>query len=189
LIYYRSRASWQEFGFLPYRDYWSEYPPLFAWFTVWIDNLARLFPAWEDERFWYAAFFGAALVVAESVTFVCLYLLARRLWGERALRVVLALRRPLPARLHAQRLARCAARDDDLRGVDDHAQRAFGVGHGAGRRLMAGVGGALKLVPLAILAVTPLATRRWRAGGVGWRAGAARAWPASTRSPTPPARR
>ena len=44
LIYYRSRASWQDFGFLPYRDYWSEYPPLFAWFSVWIDRIARLFP-------------------------------------------------------------------------------------------------------------------------------------------------
>ena len=87
LIYYRARASWQDFGFLPYRDYWSEYPPLFAWFSVWVDHLARLFPVWEDERFWYALFFGAALVVAESATFVCLYLLARLLWGEHALRV------------------------------------------------------------------------------------------------------
>ena len=26
LIYYQNRASWQDFGFLPYRDYWSEYP-------------------------------------------------------------------------------------------------------------------------------------------------------------------
>lgn len=161
LIYYRSRASWQEFGFLPYRDYWSEYPPLFAWFSVWIDNLARLLPVWEDERLWYAAFFGAALVVAESVTFVCLYLLARRLWGERALRVSwLYAGLFLPVYL--------------LNGWYDAlpvmtifvaltlmltVRSAWGM---ALAGIVAGVGGALKLVPLAILAVTPLATRRWR---------------------------
>ena len=86
LIFYRSRASWQEFGFLPYRDYWSEYPPLFAWFSVWIDNLARRFPVWEDERFWYAAFFGAAIVglLASSRTFLqtSLGFLAGGLYGS-----------------------------------------------------------------------------------------------------------
>ncbi len=28
LIYYQGRATWQNFGLLPYRDYWSEYPPV-----------------------------------------------------------------------------------------------------------------------------------------------------------------
>lgn len=161
LIYYRSRASWQDFGFLPYRDYWSEYPPLFAWFSVWIDTVARWLPVWEDERLWYAVFFGAALVIAESATFVCLYLLARRLWGEQALRVCW---------LYAGLFLPVAM----LNGWYDAlpvmtifmaltamltVRSAWGM---ALAGLMAGVGGALKLVPLAILAVTPLATRRWR---------------------------
>ncbi len=161
LIFYRSRASWQEFGFLPYRDYWSEYPPLFAWFSVWIDNLARRFPVWEDERFWYAAFFGAAMVAAETITFVCLYWLARRLWGERGLRV---------AWLYAGLFLPVYM----LSGWYDAlpvmtvfvaltllltVRSAWGM---ALAGLLAGVGGALKLVPLAILAVTPLVTRRWR---------------------------
>ncbi|HHW87250.1 MAG TPA: DUF2029 domain-containing protein [Chloroflexi bacterium] len=161
LIFYRSRASWQDFGFLPYRDYWSEYPPLFAWFSVWIDSLARLFPVWEDERFWYALFFGAALVAAESVTFVCLYLLAQQLWGERALRV---------AWLYAGLFLPVAM----LSGWYDAlpvmtifvaltwlltVRSTWGL---ALAGIAAGVGGALKLVPLAILAVTPLVTRRWR---------------------------
>ncbi len=161
LIYYRSRASWQEFGFLPYRDYWSEYPPLFAWFSVWIDKLARLFPVWEDERFWYALFFGAALVVAESVTFLCLYLLAQQLWGERALRV---------AWLYAGLFLPVAMLNgwyDALPVMTIFAALTFMLTMRSARGmalagLMAGVGGALKLVPLAILAVTPLVTRRWR---------------------------
>lgn len=161
LIYYRSRASWQEFGFLPYRDYWSEYPPLFAWFSVWIDNLARLFPVWEDERFWYAAFFGAALVAAESVTFVSLYLLARRLWGERALRVgwlYAGLFLPV-AMLNGWYDALPVMTIFVALTIMLTVRSAWGM---ALAGIVAGVGGALKLVPLAILAVTPLATRRWR---------------------------
>ena len=87
LIFYQSRASWQDFGFLPYRDYWSEYPPLFAWLTVGIDRIARLIPAWEDQRIWFAALFGLLTVAAESLTLVALYRLARRIYGDGALRV------------------------------------------------------------------------------------------------------
>ncbi len=88
LIYYQSRASWQDFGFLPYRDYWSDYPPLFAWLTVGIDRIARLIPAWEDQRLWFAVIFGLLTVAAESLTLVALYRLARRIHGDGALRVV-----------------------------------------------------------------------------------------------------
>ena len=63
LIYYQSRASWQDFGLLPYRDYWSEYPPLFAWLSLWIDNLSRRIPLWEDERLWYVVPFGLLMVL------------------------------------------------------------------------------------------------------------------------------
>lgn len=161
LIFYRSRASWQDLGFLPYRDYWSEYPPLFAWFSVAIDNLARRFPVWEDERFWYAAFFGAAMVAAETITFLSLYLLARRLWGDRALRVTwLYAGLFLPVYM--------------LNGWYDAlpVMTVFlaltllltwpATAGLALAGLVAGIGGALKLVPLAILAVMPLVTKRWR---------------------------
>ena len=87
LIFYQSRASWQDFGFLPYRDYWSEYPPLFAWLTVGIDRIARLIPVWDDQRLWFAAFFGLLTVAAETLTLVALYRLARRIHGDGALRV------------------------------------------------------------------------------------------------------
>jgi len=87
LIFYQNRASWQDFGFLPYRDYWSEYPPLFAWLTVGIDRIARLIPAWDDQRLWFAALFGLVTVAAETLTLVALYRLARRIYGDGALRV------------------------------------------------------------------------------------------------------
>ncbi len=161
LIYYRSRASWQDFGFLPYRDYWSEYPPLFAWFSVWIDRIARLFPVWEDDRFWYAAFFGAAMVAAEAITFTCLYLLARRLYGERGLRVAwLYAGLFLPVYMLAGWYDALPVMTIILAlTILLTVRSGWGM---ALAGLVAGIGGLLKLVPLAILAVTPLVTRRWR---------------------------
>jgi hypothetical protein len=87
VIFYQSRASWRDYDLLPYRDYWSEYPPLFAWLTLWIDALNRYIPFWEDERLWYVVPFGLVLAMAESVTFGALYWIARRHYGEQALRV------------------------------------------------------------------------------------------------------
>ena len=161
LIYYRSRASWQDFGFLPYRDYWSEYPPLFAWFSVWIDRIARLFPVWEDDRFWYAAFFGAAMVAAETITFVSLYILARRLYGDRGLRVSwLYAGLFLPVYMLAGWYDALPVMTILLALTIMLTMRSgWGM---ALAGLVTGIGGLLKLVPLAILAVTPLVTRRWR---------------------------
>lgn len=159
LIYYQTRASWQDFGFFPYRDYWSEYPPLFAWITVWIDGLSRRFPLWEDERLWYVVPFGLLMVAAESVTFLALYWLARRLYGEHAFRVAwlyAGLFLPvyllggwfdaLPVATMLVGLVITVARP--------HLGSAILFG------LVTGLGGLLKLVPLAMTAVFPLATKR-----------------------------
>jgi hypothetical protein len=160
LIYYQGRASWQDFDLLPYRDYWSEYPPLFAWLSLGIDQLSRRIPLWEDERLWFAAIFGIITVLAETVTLVCLYWLARRLYGERAIRVAwiyMGLFLPvyflagwydaLPVATVWLGLALLIARPDTI--------GALLAG------LTLGVGGALKLAPLAVLASTPLSTPRW----------------------------
>jgi hypothetical protein len=160
LIYYQGRASWQAFGLLPYRDYWSEYPPLFAWLSLWIDTLSRNIPLWEDERLWYAALFGIFTVLAELVTFVCLYRLAQRLHGEAALRVawIYALfflpvyflngwYDALPVATIWLGLTLLVA----------WPTLAGAILAG----LALGVGGLLKLVPLAVLAVVPLAIPRW----------------------------
>ena len=162
LIYYRARASWQDFGFLPYRDYWSEYPPLFAWFSVWIDRVARLFPVWEEDRFWYAVFFGAAMAVAETVTLVCLYALACRLHGDRGLRVAwLYAGLFLPVYLMGGWYDALPVMTI-LLALTILLTIPSGWGMVVGG-VVAGIGGLLKVVPLAILAVTPLVIRRWRA--------------------------
>ncbi len=161
LIYYQSRASWQAFDLLPYRDYWSEYPPLFAWFTLWLDQLSQYIPLWEDERLWFAALFGLSTVLAETITFGCLYALARRLYGAAALRVAwiyAGLFVPvyfLSGWYDALPVATiwlglwALIRWPMLRG-------AVLAG------LSLGIGGALKLVPLAVLASLPLTLSRWR---------------------------
>lgn len=161
LIYYLRRASWQEYGLWPYRDYWSEYPPLFAWFSVWIDTLSRRIPLWEDDRLWYAAFFGLSMAVAETITLCCLYSLARRLYPKQALRVVwlyTALFLPvyfLSGWFDALPVATIwlalllLVYWPTLTGL-------LLLG------LVVGIGGLLKLVPLVMLALLPLATpRRW----------------------------
>ena len=109
LIFYQSRASWQDFGFLPYRDYWSEYPPLFAWLTVGIDRIARLIPAWDDQRLWFAALFGLVTVAAETLTLVALYRLARRIYGDGALRVAWLYAGSVPSGVPAGGMVRCLA--------------------------------------------------------------------------------
>ena len=166
LIYYQSRASWQDFGFLPYRDYWSDYPPLFAWLTVGIDRIARLIPAWEDQRTWFAALFGLLTVAAESLTLVALYRIARRIYGDGALRVAwLYAGLFLPVYLlggwyDALPVATI---------IGGLALLVSGLAAGpllAG--LLIGLGGALKLVPLALLAVVPLALVRWRDRLIAW---------------------
>lgn len=163
LIYYQSRASWQDFGLLPYRDYWSEYPPLFAWLSVWIDALSRRLPLWEDERLWYVVPFGLLMALGESVTLLALYWGARRLYGvhdeRRVLRVVWlysGLFLPVyllngwfdafPVGTMMAGLALLVAQPTVIGAL------AFGV--------LTGIGGLLKLVPLAMVALLPLATKR-----------------------------
>ncbi len=159
LIYYHGRASWQDFGLLPYRDYWSEYPPLFAWFSLWVDRVSRQIPLWEDERLWYAAIFGVCTVAAELVTFFCLYQLARHIFGDAALRVNwLYAGLFLPVYM--------------LGGWFDALPVAtiflalwlllewphlIGIGLAG---VVIGIGGLLKLTPLALLAVLPLVQKK-----------------------------
>ncbi len=166
LIFYQSRASWQDFGFLPYRDYWSEYPPLFAWLSVGVDRIARQIPAWEDQRFWYAAIFGLLTVAAESLTLVALYRLARHIHGDAALRVAwLYAALFLPVYL-------LGGWFDALPVAAIFGGLALLVSAIPAAPLLAGmvigVGGALKLVPLALLAVVPLALDRWRDRLIAW---------------------
>jgi hypothetical protein len=159
LIYYQARASWQDFGFLPYRDYWSEYPPLFAWFSVWIDALAQRLPLWDDERLWYAVFFGAAMTLAETATFICLYALARRLHRVNALRAAwLYAGLFLPVYLLSGWFDAAPVMTIFLTLTILLYFPSPGGALLAGA--VAGVGAAWKLVPLAALAAAPLTRLR-----------------------------
>src|SRR5690606_16585112 len=110
---------------------------------------------------WYAAFFGAAMVAAETITFVSLYILARRLYGDRALRVTwLYAGLFLPVYMLAGWYDALPVMTSLLaRTIMLTLRSGWGM---ALAGLVAGIGGLLKLVPLAVLAVTPLVARRWR---------------------------
>jgi hypothetical protein len=195
LIYYQGRASWQDFGLLPYRDYWSEYPPLFAWFSLWVDTISRRIPLWEDERLWYAVVFGLCMAAAETVTFVCVYWLARRVhrvgdpprpeesFEQEALNQnVRANERGTQAALRAAWIYAGLFLPVYLMGgwydALPIATILVGVALLCGRGtvmqalawgIVIGAGGLLKLVPLALLASLPLA---WQSGRLRLLAGA-----------------
>jgi hypothetical protein len=160
LIFYQGRASWQAYGLLPYRDYWSEYPPLFAWFSLWIDRLSSRIPLWEDERLWYAALFGSCMVIAETITLLCLYRLAWRLEPTQALRsawIYAGLFLPVYFLGGWYDALPVATIFLTLLLLIEWPTLVGVLLAG----LIAGIGGLLKLVPLAVLAVLPLAVRRW----------------------------
>lgn len=162
LIFYQGRARWQDYGLFPYRDYWSEYPPLFSWISVAIDRISRMVPLWEDERLWYGALFGLVMLCAETVTFVSLYRLAilihptmserlRVCWLYAGLFVPVYLLGGWYDALPVATIFAALA----LLPIATHWWRFLLFG------LLAGIGGLLKLVPLAILAIVPLAIREW----------------------------
>jgi len=87
-VYYLGGASAVDHGALPFRDYWSEYPPPFPWLSVGLYQLIRPIPLWEDERLWFNSALALFLLVWETIGFVALYGIALRAWDrERALRV------------------------------------------------------------------------------------------------------
>ena len=161
LIIYQQRASWQEYGLLPFRDYWSEYPPIFPWLSVLIDRLATHFPIWEDERLWFAALFGILMVAAETVTFVCIYRLARRTQPTYALRVAwMYALLFLPVYLLGGWFDGLAVMT--IFGALVLLLRRRTLANALLFGLIVGLGGLIKIVPLAVLAVAPLAYARWR---------------------------
>ena len=110
--------------------------------------------------------FGLVTVAAETLTLVALYRLARRIHGDGALRVAwLYALLFLPVYLlggwyDALPVATI---------MGGLALLVSGLAIGpllAG--LLIGLGGALKLVPLALLAVVPLALVRWRDRLIAW---------------------
>jgi hypothetical protein len=85
---YRLLVSYASQGFYPAVDYWIEYPPLFPWILVGIYRLALLLPAWREPGFWFKVLLPTVLMLAETANLILIYLIGKRLYGERiALRV------------------------------------------------------------------------------------------------------
>ena len=130
-----------------------------------LDRIARLIPIWDDQRLWFAALFGLVTVTAETFTFVALYRLARRIHETVRSGSPGSTGLFLPVYM-------LGGWYDALPVATIFGALAILVSGLAAGPLVAGVliglGGALKLVPLAMLAVVPLALAKWRDRLVTW---------------------
>jgi hypothetical protein len=73
--YYYKLASWVDRGYLPYIDYWVEYPPLFPYLSLSIYLVTPHYTA-------YASGLALVQLVFEMGSFVLLVRLARRVMGD-----------------------------------------------------------------------------------------------------------
>ncbi|MCS7003537.1 MAG: glycosyltransferase family 39 protein, partial [Dehalococcoidia bacterium] len=71
-------------GYLPYLDFWMEYPPLLPWFGVAAYWLAQGLPPWQDATLWFSLTTGLPLLIADVVSLTLIWAIARRLHGETA---------------------------------------------------------------------------------------------------------
>jgi hypothetical protein len=77
--YYYYLAAYSDQGYLPYIDYWSEYPPLFPFLSVGIYQLGRLFGGGYQT---FVTLLGLLLVVVEAGNLLLLLRLAERIHGK-----------------------------------------------------------------------------------------------------------
>jgi hypothetical protein len=80
---YRLMASYASQDFYPSVDYWMEYPPLFPWVLVAIYRLSLLLPIWRAPGFWFNTLLSTVLLLAETANLILIYLIGKRLYGER----------------------------------------------------------------------------------------------------------
>jgi hypothetical protein len=71
----------------PFINYWSEYPPLFAWSLIALYRLSTLLPAPIDQRLWFSIVMQLAMVTADTGSLLLVYAIGRRTGSKaRALR-------------------------------------------------------------------------------------------------------
>ena len=80
---YRLLTSYASQDFYPSVDYWMEYPPLFPWVLVAIYRLSLLLPIWRAPGFWFNTLLSTVLLLAETANLILIYLIGKRLYGER----------------------------------------------------------------------------------------------------------
>lgn len=71
-------------GYLPFVDFWMEYPPLLPYFGVAAHWLAGWLPPWRDPHLWFSLTTGLPLLLVDALTLALIFVLGRRLWGDLA---------------------------------------------------------------------------------------------------------
>ncbi|MCS6801396.1 MAG: hypothetical protein RMM58_02885 [Chloroflexota bacterium] len=71
-------------GYLPFVDFWMEYPPLLPYFGIAAHWLAGWLPPWRDPQLWFSLTTGLPLLAVEALTLLLLFQIGRRLWGDLA---------------------------------------------------------------------------------------------------------
>ena len=80
--FYLSLGRLSDLGFLPFRDYWVEYPPVFPWLAVLAYRFTLLFPPtlYRQIDLSYHLVLGSVLAVADIVVVALIGAIGLRLW-------------------------------------------------------------------------------------------------------------
>ncbi len=85
--FYLSLGRLSDLGFLPYRDYWLEYPPVFPWLAVFAYRFVLLFPPalrylWEVDTLapTFHVALGSVMVAADLLGIALVWSICRQLW-------------------------------------------------------------------------------------------------------------
>ncbi len=62
----------------PFVNYWSEYPPLFAWSIIGLYRLSILLPAGIDQRLWFSIIMQLVMTLFDLGSVILVYALAQR---------------------------------------------------------------------------------------------------------------
>ncbi len=166
--FYASLGRLSEFGFLPFRDYWVEYPPVFPWLAVLTYRFTLLFPPtfFVDRTVTYHVVLGAVMVAADLVIIALIGALGARLWSraeaERRMILYVALFWPLVVALGWYDTLPCAMLILGLWCILRQQAGAAGA--------LAGLGFMTKIFPivLAPIAIKFLPGRRERLATLAW---------------------
>ncbi len=86
--FYFGIVQLSDYGFIPFRDFWLEWPPLIPLAMTGAYRLSLLIPQWmEEPRLWFVAIWGSVVVLFEAGNFWLIFRLARRLFAEHTARM------------------------------------------------------------------------------------------------------
>jgi hypothetical protein len=78
--FYREFAQLDRQGYIPYKNLWTTYPPLFPVLMIWLWKISVLLPPWEFNNLWFTLLLGGAFLFFESGNFILLYLMALKIY-------------------------------------------------------------------------------------------------------------